>query len=403
MTTMRMDEIDGLAVARTVEQLGDTFSTRDVADHPLMRAAHAVQCGATNWNPAVGKAISADRAALRIVEVQRRTARGSIWRRTGTGASQAKPAAPPSPTRGVAASQATLGPQHPGDSAFTGRMRRHQSWWRATVLGVPHGVGPQRGGAPFGNFLTTADGERGLNFLTPAIHAAARARMAERKGTVDPYRLLHNLLSSQPMCFNLFGPLVADRALATTLMSALLPGEVGEVLAVHLEYAPAPTSAHLADATAFDAFIDYRRPDGRLAFLGIETKLTEPFSQKTYDTPAYRRWMTANSPWTAEGAAQVAHIDHNQLWRDHLLAISMLAQPTSQWSNGRLALVRHPLDADCAAVARRYRSLLRPGDDSFRELTLDHIVTTWLAAVNAPNRPWLEAFNLRYLDLTASA
>jgi hypothetical protein len=34
---------------------------------------------------------------------------------------------------------------------------------------------------------------------------------------------------------------------------------------------------------SFDAFIEYERPDGSLGFIGIEAKLTEPFSIKHYD------------------------------------------------------------------------------------------------------------------------
>jgi hypothetical protein len=84
------------------------------------------------------------------------------------------------------------------------------------------------------------------------------------------------------MCFNLFGPLVpeANRELATRLMNALLPGEVTQVREARIEYRPKPVAEYLGDRTAFDAFIDYERHDGRRAFLGIETKLTEPFSTK---------------------------------------------------------------------------------------------------------------------------
>lgn len=189
-------------------------------------------------------------------------------------------------------------------------MRRHQSWYRARVLKLPYGILPQRAGNPYGNCLTETDAERGANFLTPAIHAVARRRLAQRIGVVEPYRLLHNLLSSQPMCFNLFGPLVDDVGLATRLLSALLPGEVAQVEQVLVEWAPEPASAFLGDRTAFDAFIAYRRPDGQRAFVGFETKLTEPYSQSDYDGPAYRRWMDDRSPWLPGSQEAVAHRRH---------------------------------------------------------------------------------------------
>lgn len=170
-----------------------------------------------------------------------------------------------------------LGPQYAEDSPFAARMRLHQSWYRARILGVPCGTGPNRNDSTFyGNMLTQEEGARGLNFVSPLIFAIAKCRVAEGKGAIDPFRLFHNMLSSQPMCFNLFAPLVDNLDLATELWRLVLPNEVSRVLRVLIEYAPQPPSEYLNDRTAFDAFVEYERLDGKLAFVGIETKLSEP-------------------------------------------------------------------------------------------------------------------------------
>jgi hypothetical protein len=411
VSTIGRDDIDTRVLRTVVGLMPGVFVTKDVSEHATMLAAHPAERGAFNYHAMVGKALSEERTALGITETAKGTARGSRWARTAAGrassaqspAPSARPGGAPPSARPAPQTSPGIGPQHSRDSPFTRRMRRHQSWWRATVLGVPWGTGPMSTSErELGSMLRREDGERGLNFLTPAIHATAMARLSERQGKVEPFRLLHNLLSSQPMCFNLFGPLVEDRRLATDLMRALLPGEVEEVLSVRIEYAPEPAANHLADSTAFDALVVYMQPNKQRAFLGIETKLTERFSQESYDTEAYRRWMRHAPVWKEEAWGRVAHIDHNQLWRDHLLAVSMLGQPGSEWGSGRLALVRHPLDTDCEAVTRGYISLLLDGHGGFRNLTLDHIVSTWLAAAGPEHRPWLEAFRLRYLDLAHS-
>ena len=170
----------------------------------------------------------------------------------------------------------------PNDDPFRGRMRFHQSWYRGCVLGLPPGVNQaSKVKKRYGNVLRNGDGEQGYNFLTEGIRQVARDRLAEGGGAIERNRLHCNLLSSQPMCFNLFAPLQLDPSLATTLVSAL-PGlpEGIQVTAVRLEYAPDPLK-HLMDRSAFDAFIEYRRGDRR-GFIGVETKLTEPFSQKSY-------------------------------------------------------------------------------------------------------------------------
>jgi hypothetical protein len=299
-----------------------------------------------------------------------------------------------------------LGPQYSKDNDFTARMRRHQSWYRATLLRVPCGTGPKVHNKNFfGNMLRPEHGEQGLNFLTPAIHAVAVERLRQNKGAVEPYRLLNNMLSSQPMCFNLFGPMVRDPELATRLWQQVLPGRVAEVTQVCIEYAPTPAEEYLHDRTAFDAFVEYRRPDGKLSFVGVETKLTEPFSEKHYDREEYRRWMRKpGSPWRREAANRVDEVQHNQLWRDHLLSVAMNNHPGERYVDGQFMLVRHPGDAECKAVVRGYQALLRTEDESFLDMPLDELIATWDNAVGEGDEAeaWLKAFTLRYLDLAAS-
>ena len=221
------------------------------------------------------------------------------------------------------------GPQHAGDEPFTARVRFHQSWYRATVLGVGYGTGPQpHHRCRFGNMLDAEAGAKGLNFLTPGSFDVARRRIALGAG-VEPFRCLRNMLSSQPMCFNLFGPLVHDHTLATRVMRAALPGEVGEVTDVRIEYAPSPKGEYLNDRTSFDAFVSYVRPDGELAFLGIETKLTDTFSEHEYDGPTYRRFTECEpSLWRRDAWPYLASSRWNQLWRNHLLVESLCRHRT---------------------------------------------------------------------------
>ena len=137
---------------------------------------------------------------------------------------------------------------------------------------------------------------RGLNFLTPDIFQLARQRAAAGTGAVEEFRLMRNMLSSQPMAFNLFGKLALNHDLATELVRALWGAHVKRVTDVRFEWAPQPADEYLDDRTAFDVFIEYEGDGGHAGFIGIEVKLTEPFSQRSYDRPTYRRWMTPTVP-----------------------------------------------------------------------------------------------------------
>ena len=297
------------------------------------------------------------------------------------------------------------GPQSPKDPPFRRRMRFHQSWYRAQVLNVPCGVGPRRKSKTlYGSMLRQADGARGLNFLTPHIFQIARRRIAFRKGAVDEFRTLCNMLSSQPMCFNLFAPLVDDLELATTLMDALLPGEIGAVHKVWFEYSPDPASEYLNDRTAFDAYVYYTRPDGKRGFIGIETKLSEPFTPKVYANQHYWKWAKRpDSPWPEGSWPRLTEPRFNQLWRDHLLAVALKGASPMGFAAGQLMLVYHPGDDEVRETLAAYQALLKPGEKTCVAMPLDGLVERWRGALDRPAaQKWLADFSLRYLELKAS-
>ncbi len=297
-----------------------------------------------------------------------------------------------------------VGPQSARDTPFTARMRFHQSWYRVDMLRLPYGTGPrEQSTTAYGNMLSRDDAAVGANFLDDAIFAVVQERLVEGDWLVERYRVLHNMLASQAMCFNLFAPLQRDLDFATHLFRALMPDEIDRVTAVRLEHAPRPAGEYLNDRTAFDAFVEYTRPDGGKAFVGIETKLTEPFSQQDYSTERYRELtQRPDSPWLPDAWPAVADVAHNQLWRDHLLAWAMLQHPASPYTRGRLMLVRHPGDSPCADVVAGYRRLLRPADTTFVDMPLDRLVSEWKVAGGEETADWLDKFEMRYLRLDDS-
>jgi hypothetical protein len=288
-------------------------------------------------------------------------------------------------------------------------MRLHQSWYRAAVLGLPVGTGPlAHHTAQYGNMLTKEDGERGANFLLPEIAALAMRRQTEAARRIERHRLLCNMLSSQPMCFNLFGPAALDETLVLKLAAALLGRPLRRVRRVVFEHEPAPRAAHLADGTTFDAFIEVEDQTGALGFLGIETKLTEPFSPKRYgidERPAYRRWVDhGRAPWPGAPVERLEAVGVNQLFRNHALAVAVRHRPGSEYAFGASAVVRHPGDTKCEEAVASYRALVRDDADvPLLDLRLDELVRL-LAPITEGTRfrSWLEALSRRYVVTTES-
>jgi hypothetical protein len=303
----------------------------------------------------------------------------------------------------------SIGPQYPKDNLFAARMRFHQSWYRARVLKVPFGPCPrQTSQAHYGNMLTLADGKQGLNFFTPQlghrIFSVVNQRLDEKKGSVEPYRLLSNMLSSQPMCFNLFGPLVDTLPLATELFKPLYPGEISGVTHVRLEYAPEPASEYLDDHTAFDAYIEYTATDGEKGFIGIETKLVEPFTLAEHEHETYWKLSLAeDSPWVENSIQNMRNVKVNQLWRDHLLGVAVRHHSKSKFKHAHFLVIYHSDDQSCQQSVNLYRTFLKSGDRSFQALNLNDLISCWQAnASDFADKLWLKEFSLRYLDLPAS-
>ena len=295
---------------------------------------------------------------------------------------------------------AWVGPQSQGDGPAARRHRFHQSWYRAFVLGVPAGTGPRpQATTSYGNMLRGKDAVAGHNFLTEEIHHLAEERIAEG-GTVEPFRARHNMLSSQPMCFNLIGPLQSRPSLAAALVRSVTGRDVEiEAHGVRLEDSP----GHLDDATGLDASIRYRTDDGRRGVLGIETKLTERFSPKVYgldSKPAYRRYSQASSaPFNQDQLERLTDARWNQLWRNQ-----MLCEAIADHEQRELAeqLVVYPEDAgETAALVTGYADLLRRRD-AIVARTLAQVVDTLEQAPYAETTSWLPQFRIRYLDLELS-
>ena len=87
---------------------------------------------------------------------------------------------------------------------FRQSLYRQKQGWRSGQ--IPSGDGAKRS---VGNYIKPSDAAAGANFLSPEIAALAKREVAYREdlAMIDRARLWQNLLSSQPLVFNLIGPL----------------------------------------------------------------------------------------------------------------------------------------------------------------------------------------------------
>ena len=283
------------------------------------------------------------------------------------------------------------------DTARTARYRRLQGWYRHVHLGIPDaGIGVNGKQVLSTLPQEAVDQYPGLNFITPAAFEHAQARIAaavEEGATLDPDRLRRNMLSSMPLCFNLFGALATHPALLR-LVRAVFDPTAREIVEVLCEWAPRPAAQYLGDRSAFDAIVVYRDDQNRRCFVGIETKYIDRFSPTEYRSARYDD-VTAKSGWFVDGAAeQLARSATNQLWRTTMLAASLVLG--GGYDRGLVALMSLADDTTASSAAEQVRGCMH--DPSLlRHITYSDFVDVASELGDGELAQWAHRFSTRYI------
>lgn len=220
------------------------------------------------------------------------------------------------------------GEKYSGDTKYVELCRRTQSIYRHEI-GQP--IAPYRGHM-YGNYISNGK-ESGANFLAEYIHAHALKRVRDKKPyeMIQEDRLFNNLLSSQPMAFNLFYPLEKLRSEspqdATRAIQAALPCyDIALVEEVVLEFIPEKYKDITGDKSAMDAIIRYVDSEGKNCFIAIETKYSESLGANEAKDDATkekeRRVAVELGVFRDEAAKQIASGDVplTQIYRNFLLS-----------------------------------------------------------------------------------
>ena len=160
------------------------------------------------------------------------------------------------------------------DTPWQAELRLRQARWRER-LGVPAGMAGNR---PLGSRLPS--GDMTSNFLTPAIASAVAAAKEQPGALISAPRIYDNMLSSQPLAFNLFAELQGDLTLAGVVGRALWPDIVHTVESLRFEWSPGRGDPRfLGNRSAFDVAWLCRDKAGAPSFVGIEVKYHEDMTQ----------------------------------------------------------------------------------------------------------------------------
>jgi len=289
----------------------------------------------------------------------------------------------------------------PTDGRFKAVARLLQALWRKEK-GLPIGTHRPRNGKrrKLGSRLDTESGKRGNNFLSPDIAKLAYRESVYREigAMIEQERLWTNLLSSQPLCFNLFGGMKLDMDKANQFFRHMFPDYVESVEGIYFEHSPGRGNPDFTnDYTAFDVFVVCTTVDGDSGFIAIEVKYSETMTEPLATMrPRYDELSNRVGVYNAPESSSLRESPLQQLWREHMLSRSIIEN--GLYSTGRFIVIYPELNYLCASAVNAFKKHLTSDDpkvSGFQAVTLDECINAIKAIGDEKTS---EALHARYLD-----
>jgi len=278
---------------------------------------------------------------------------------------------------------------------FQRKARVLQAMWRE-ACGYP--IGEHRG-RPIGSCLAMPWAEQTMaNFLDEDIRRVVREVLAvahphDDRPLIERTRLFSNLLSSQPLAFNLFAHLRLDLDLASAVMRSISQGRIAQVSAIDFEYSPGRGDRRYSgDRSAFDVYVRFATDLGDAGFAGIEVKYHENLANKPSRHHArYDEIADQMGCFDLASRARLRAQPLQQIWRDHLLA--GIHRRVDDFGDGFFVFLSPRENEACHRAVTAYRQYLTC-EASFIHWTLESMVE---AIRQHCDEPWIAAFAHRYL------
>ena len=255
----------------------------------------------------------------------------------------------------------------------------------------------------FGNFLPSDIARKDKsNFLTDKIQTLVKYELYRKVvfgKLIKEDRMWENLLSSQPLCFNLFGELHFDLKLATKYFRKLFPNKVEIVTDVLFEHSPGRGNPkYIADHSAFDVFVEYTNKDKK-GFIGIEVKYAESLKEETMDKAKknfkeiYATLTESCKIFKPDSIEQLKQPPLSQIWRDHLLSIAT----KQDYDEGFFVFLFPTKNTQCQNGVDNYKKFLFTDNEELTGFYARHLDVFIKTLRGLHNIEWTKELEERYL------
>jgi len=278
---------------------------------------------------------------------------------------------------------------------FASNARLLQSIWRTEK---------EYGFEKYGNFLEIEfSKKKGANYLTENIFKIVKNEVKnkhiEGKMIQEP-RIWNNLLSSQPLAFNLFGELKLNLELSTIVFQTLFPfRDIKKITSIEFEYSPGRKNPkYTNDSSAFDVFLTYENNANQNGLFGIEVKYAENLKDKAAThKEIYEQISEKSGVFDLSNIQKLKEKPIQQIWRDHLLTLSLFIT-NNDYSIGDFIYLYPNDNKECETGIQKYQETFNNNvDNYFIPLTIEKLTKT--IKTNC-NEKWIIDFEDRYLNFS---
>lgn len=292
------------------------------------------------------------------------------------------------------------------DNSFTAKYRKLQSDYRATKLKELYGHGPNKNSKDkYGNILI--DGKNtGSNFISNSAFNFAKQKVLDKQinkyMTIDEYRLFNNMLSSMPMCFNLFGDLrellLTNQDEVSRIIKSMFKelNWIEKVTYIDVEFIPVPISNYTNDKSAFDAMILVEDEKEKIGLISIETKYTDLLgSNSSKDSTIKNDLIENNKIFDEELITKLKDKGYQQIHRNYLLTYVFAKK--NKFKHFANIVISPKEDSMSVKEIEQLKSHLLQKEDTIMKIPLEEIVDRGINCENESISLVMNKFKQRYI------
>jgi hypothetical protein len=183
----------------------------------------------------------------------------------------------------------------------------------------------------------------------------------------------------------------------------LLNKSIDKIIGIEFEYSPGRGNSNFtSDNTAFYVFIVFSKMNtNKKSFLGIEVKYTETLNEDRrkridgWNKPRYEELTTNSGMFKSNSVDGFKTPQLWQIWRDHLLSISMLKKHNEfgEYDEGYFIYLYPSENTKCKNGIDKYRNYLNSGHNVL-EIHLEDIISEMTENIR---EKWTEELSKRYI------